>query len=143
MLSLKPSVLLALAIFLTDTELTSQYNNSSCNMSILDSKIKEKYYAQKTSMIPLEYVARLAWDENLGKRLKALRGKMSRRELAEKLRGRGISCSHQGIQQIELGGWETVDLNLILAMCEEFGISVGQLIPLVRVEQPDNFTIST
>lgn len=112
-------------------------------MSTLDSKIEDKYYTQEISMIPLEYVARLAWNEDLGRRLKTLRGKTSRRILAERIKARNVGCSHQGIQQIELGQWETVDLALILIICEEIGASLNQLLPMmVKVQQqPKGFTI--
>lgn len=81
--------------------------------------------------IPLECVARLTWNKELGNKLKLLRGLVPTRELAERLKDRGISCSHKSIQQIELGEWETVSVDLIVAICEEFGGELDKLIPLL------------
>ncbi|MEG4807936.1 helix-turn-helix transcriptional regulator [Microcoleus sp. F8-D3] len=87
-------------------------------------------------MIPLEYVARLLWSQELGERLKGFRGKTSRRELAEKLKTTGQDCSHQNLQKIEDGNAQTVPVELVLAICKVLGISLGQLIPMAHLEYP-------
>lgn len=83
--------------------------------------------------IPSECVARLTWHKKFGDRLKLARGKVSTDELSERLKGRGISCSPQSLQQIELGEWETVDINLVVAICEEFGKNLDTIIPVLTI----------
>jgi excinuclease UvrABC nuclease subunit len=86
------------------------------------------------TFIPLEYVAHLAWNKILGERLELLRGEVSRRELAERLKRRGIiSCSHQKIRQIELGEWKTVHIDFLIAVCEELGHSLDKLTPVLTI----------
>ena len=94
-------------------------------------------------MLPLRYIARLNWDKNLGKSLKTLRGKLSRRQLAENLKAKGVQCSHQYIQNIEDATVETVDLLLILEICKELNISIRQLLPAVYLEMPEKFSEHT
>jgi transcriptional regulator with XRE-family HTH domain len=112
-------------------------------MSILDSKTQTNYHKEGKPMIPLEYVSRLLWSRELGERLKRLRSKVSRRELAEKLKFAGYDCSHQNLQRIEDGDAQTVSVELVLAICEILEASLGQLIPVVRLdfERPQDFTI--
>jgi hypothetical protein len=86
------------------------------------------------NFIPVEYVAHLAWNKILGERLELLRGEVSRRELAERLKRRGIiSCSHQKIRQIELGEWKTVHIDFVVAVCEELGHSLDKLTPVLTI----------
>jgi DNA-binding Xre family transcriptional regulator len=105
-------------------------------MSTTSNKFLSKNYRQGTPMIPLEYVARLQWNQELGEKLKQLRGKTSRRELTEKLKIAGQDCSPQNLQKIEDGDSQTVTTELILAICEILGISLGQIIPMARLEYP-------
>lgn len=105
-------------------------------MSSLSSNIKEKYYEHGTPMIPLQYISTLAWSAEMGERLKSLRGKKSRRSLSEDLKKLGYECSHQNIQRIEDGQAKAVPLDLILIICEVLGISLGELIPLTKIEYP-------
>lgn len=109
-------------------------------MSTTSNEIPSKYYTQGTPMIPLEYVARLSWNKGLGVRLKRLRGKTSRRELAERLKTTGHECSHQNIQKIEDGHALTVPLDLVLAICEILNISLGEVLPIAHLEYPKEFT---
>jgi transcriptional regulator with XRE-family HTH domain len=90
-------------------------------------------------MIPLESVSRLTWNKPLGEKLKYLRGKVSRRELADKLKQSGYECSHQYLQKLELGDAETVSLDLLKRICEILEIPLGQVIPVVKLELPEKF----
>ncbi len=82
------------------------------------------------AMISLEYVSRLKWDKNLGKTLKGFRRqtKTSRRKLSQQLKLAGHDYSHQYLQQLEDGRSETIALSLLLAICLELGISLGQVL---------------
>lgn len=85
-------------------------------------------------MIPLDCVSRVKWNKELGEKIKGLRGKTSRRQFAENLRGKGIECSHQYIQVVEEGRVDSLDIDLLLGFCIELGISVRQIIPAIYVE---------
>ncbi|MEG5173258.1 helix-turn-helix transcriptional regulator [Microcoleus sp. B3-D7] len=109
-------------------------------MSTTGNKILSKYYEKGTPMIPLEYVARISWTEELGARLKRLRGKTSRRALAEKLTAANYDYSHQYLQKIEDGRALTVPLDLVLAICEILEIRLGQILPVANLDYPEEFT---
>jgi len=88
-------------------------------------------------MVDLEYVSRFIWNESLGQRLKSLRGKMSRRSLAEQLKATGRNCSHQFIQKLENGGAESIEPALLIAICQVLGTDLGQVIPTMQLSRPD------
>lgn len=92
-------------------------------------------------MIPLEYVGRLNWNAELGQRLKALRGKTSRRQLALRLKYLGHDCSHQNLQKVEEAKAQTVPLDLILGICKALGASIGDVLPVVQMNFPESLTI--
>lgn len=85
-------------------------------------------------MIPTHYVSSLKWDRELGERLRSLRGKTTRRELAIKVQESGQSCSHQYIQKLEIGNAESVSLDIVQAICDVLEIRLGQLIPTLLVQ---------
>ena len=53
------------------------------------------------TMIDVEYIDRVRWDSELGDRLKNLRGKTSRRKLADRTTELGRRVPQQYIQQLE------------------------------------------
>lgn len=87
-------------------------------------------------MVPLTDVAFFHWDKDKGSRVKRLRGKVSRRELAEKLRAIGCQCSHQYLQKIEDGAAETVAAPIVSAICETLGVGLSEIIPTIAVSSP-------
>lgn len=87
-------------------------------------------------MIPLQYVSQIRWDSDLGERLRYLRGKLSRRELAIKVQEQGQACTHQYIQKMEDGKAGSVSLEIIQAICDVLEVKLGQLIPTLLVQSP-------
>lgn len=79
-------------------------------------------------MIPSHYVSQLKWDIELGGRLKSIRGKLPRRELAIKVQESGQKCSHQYIQKLEMGTADSVSLEIIEAICAALEVKIGRLI---------------
>ena len=82
-------------------------------------------------MIDLSEVARIKWDLEKGQRLKQLRGKVSRRELEERI---NKACSHQYIQKVEEGDVDTIALDLLDTICEALEIPIGQVIRVFSSE---------
>ncbi|WP_414573237.1 helix-turn-helix transcriptional regulator [Nostoc sp. CCY 9925] len=84
-------------------------------------------------LVDLSYISRFAWDEKMGKRLRELRGKMSREELATK-----AGCSRQFIQNLEWGNTsnrpESIDKEDALAICNAIGIPIWQLFPALVLD---------
>jgi transcriptional regulator with XRE-family HTH domain len=87
-------------------------------------------------MIPANYVSALKWDKQLGERLKSLRGRVTRRELALKVQESGQRCSHQYIQKLEIGSAESVSLDIVQAICSALEITLGHLIPTLLAQSP-------
>lgn len=91
--------------------------------------------------IPLERVAAIAWDKALGQRLKTLRGKVARADLSEKLATSGHQCSRQYIQKLETGDALSVSKDLLVAICEQLGGDIGQVVtPTIRLENSKKVT---
>ncbi len=84
-----------------------------------------------TEMVSLDCVSRFNWDKNLGKKIKQLRGKISRRSLSDQLKSAGCSCSPQFIQKLEDGRAASVEPALLVAICKVIGAELGQVIPAI------------
>jgi DNA-binding Xre family transcriptional regulator len=103
-------------------------------MSTYSSFIQVDYYSEGILMVPVQYISHLRWDKELGERLKALRGKIPRRELATRVQEHGQDCSHQYIQKLEMGNAGSVSLEIIQAICDVLEVKLGQLIPTLLVQ---------
>lgn len=123
------------------------------NMSTPDDKLRlSSYFSQaKIAMIPMPYISRLNWSADLGQRLKHLRGGVSRRELAQKVKSLGEECSQQYIHRLEDGQTdskslplpESISLSMLLAICQALEIDLGQIIPMMTVDLPDQKILVT
>ncbi|MBD2770938.1 helix-turn-helix domain-containing protein [Iningainema tapete] len=89
---------------------------------------------QTKLMISLECVDRLHWSHDLGKRLQSLRGKVSMRELAQKVSRNGLTCTYQYIHKLEVGKAEAVSTELILAICNALDVDFKKLFPSVYID---------
>lgn len=85
-------------------------------------------------MIGLEYVDRLKWSAELGKRLEILRGAISMRALADKVNSKGHQCSYQYIHKLEEGKAESVSTEIIIAVCDALGVDFKELYPSFYIE---------
>ena len=103
-------------------------------MSIQNSKFFSNQI-EPTVLIPLKYVSDVRWTQEMGHNLKSLRGKTSRRELSEKLKTIGYSCSHQNIQRIEDGVAKTVPYELIVSISQALDIEISKIVPVIALSQ--------
>ena len=86
-------------------------------------------------MIPLRYIARLHWDKDLGAKLKALRGGVTRRSFAEKIKTNGAGLSHQYLQELEEGKPESISVELLEKVCNALEVSIGEFYPALKIEK--------
>lgn len=93
-------------------------------------------------MLDLKYIDTVRWDKELGQRLQALRGNMSRRKLAEKSEELGNKVSHQYIQQLEQPEvfiqrknalYLTVSIDIIKTLCTALGAEVYDLFDSAKI----------
>lgn len=84
-------------------------------------------------MIDIGYIDKIKWDAELGERLKALRGKTSRRELSNRTKNFGRRVAHQYIQQLEQpefsinrlkGDHLTVSIDVIKVIAAALGVEL-------------------
>lgn len=108
-------------------------------MSTLNDNIEEKH-PQTTLMVPLSCVSRLKWNSELGEKLKSLRGKTSRRELAEKLKEDGHPLSHQSLQKYEEGRADSISPELLNALCDALNIDLDEFLPYIWLSVSKKFT---
>ena len=105
-------------------------------MSTENSNIVMNNYSKEELMVKLCDVAYFRWDADKGARLKQLRGKITRRSLAEKLKNSEHKCSHQYIQTLETGKANSVGRDLMLAVCEAIGADIGEILTTVKISTP-------
>jgi hypothetical protein len=88
------------------------------------------------TMIDVEYIDKVRWDSELGNRLKVLRGKTSRRKLADKTTELGRRVPQQYIQQLEQPSFSinrlksdhlTVSLEIIQVLAEALGVELTDI----------------
>lgn len=88
---------------------------------------------KKAVMVDTSYVSRFVWDEELGKRLRHLRGKTSRGKLAEK-----AGFSMQFIQKLEWANPsnkpESIDRDDAIALCNALEVSLSELYPSLEID---------
>lgn len=105
-------------------------------MSTESSKVNSEYYSSPRKMYDKDQIARFKWDKEKGLSLKRLRGKVSRRELAEKLKTEGHNYSHQYIQKLEDGVSGTIGIDLLDAISEILDIDSELIIPAIQIQLP-------
>lgn len=84
-------------------------------------------------MVDIQHIATLKWTEEQGFKLLSLRGKMSRRELAEKTEELGTGIARQYIQQLEQphmfikrikSDYLTVSIEVVQVLCEALEVDI-------------------
>jgi transcriptional regulator with XRE-family HTH domain len=82
-------------------------------------------------MIDLNLINTVVWQESSAKKLRAMRGKLSRRELVERVRENGYEVSQQYIQLIENPALpkapQNVSFQLLRNICQVLGRDVQEL----------------
>jgi DNA-binding Xre family transcriptional regulator len=84
-------------------------------------------------------VARFYWGRGIGLRLKRTRGKVSRRELAARLKSSCVECSQQYIQKLETGVAKSVDASFLTALCDALDVEISALIPFMPSPEIEAF----
>lgn len=97
----------------------------------MSSNVKLEVAISAIPMIPITHISRLVWDERLGSRLERLRGKMSRRELCERLETAGFDLTVQGLAKFEHGKVDSIDARMIVTILAILGCGLEVLYPTV------------
>lgn len=90
-------------------------------------------------MVPLKWVVMLAWNKDCGNNLRILRGKRSRREIAEILSSQGVDCSQEYIRKLENGEAASVSTKIILTLAKTLDVELIEIMTDLRVEISKNF----
>ncbi len=85
-------------------------------------------------MVPMEWVVMLAWNSECGENLKILRGKKSRREIADALLKVGVECSQEYIRKLENGEAASVSTKIIAAIAKTLDVELIEIMSDLRVE---------
>jgi transcriptional regulator with XRE-family HTH domain len=85
-------------------------------------------------MVPLEWVVMLAWNEECGETLKSIRGKRSRRDIADAVSEQGIECSQEYIRKLENGEAASVSTKIITAIAKTLDVELIEIMSDLRVE---------
>lgn len=84
-------------------------------------------------LIPIDCVAFIAWNPELGKVLQQLRGTQSRRELSEKLTG---ICSEALLKKLEEGKAQSIDAKKLQNILKALNLELDALFLTVRLCYP-------
>jgi DNA-binding Xre family transcriptional regulator len=107
-------------------------------MSTKSNNLEISTHSEDQIMVPLTDVAYFSWDKAKGDRVREIRGKVPRRELAKRISEKGLQCSQQYIQKIEDGNAEAVAAPIVIAICECLDASIAKVItPAMKVNFMD------
>lgn len=87
-------------------------------------------------LIEISEVRFVAWNASKGRLLQTLRGKKSRRQLAEDIRSLGGSCSHQNLNKLEYGQSEMVSIEILESLCLALGVALDKFVALHALRLP-------
>jgi DNA-binding Xre family transcriptional regulator len=94
-------------------------------------------------MIPLEWVVLVAWNKECGQKLRELRGKTSRREIAEGIVKQGVECSQEYVRKLESGDASAVSTSILIALCKTLDADPSAIIPIIDANVPKIFCTPT
>ena len=78
--------------------------------------------------LPVDDINECLWTPQNGKTLKALRGKLTQQQLADKIIELGYGCTERNIRYLETGKSKAVSMRLVLKICEAIGTSPQSLL---------------
>lgn len=81
-------------------------------------------------MFAIDRVVFYKWTPQDGKLLKALRGKVTREQLAEKISQLGGECSAGYIKKLELGKSQSISPDIAIVICQALGINPQNLLEM-------------
>ncbi len=99
-------------------------------------KINLERLEEEKMLIDISEVRFVAWNPNKGKLLWKLRGKKSRRQLAEDVKAIGGDCSHQNLKKLEYGESEMVSMEILQSLCLALGVTLDRFIALYSLRLP-------
>jgi transcriptional regulator with XRE-family HTH domain len=99
-------------------------------------KIKSELLEEEKMLIDITEVRFVAWSVDKGKLLLELRGKKSRRQLAEDIKAVGGDCSHQNLKKLEYGQSEMVSIEILQSLCSALGVALDKFIVLYSLKLP-------
>ena len=86
-----------------------------------------------TRMVPLDLVHSFAWNEERGRRLKALRGSIALADLAKMIDERGVKCGKSNLSKLETGLSQTITQKLLKAICETLDSDFSYFFPTAQI----------
>lgn len=87
----------------------------------------EDFYRIKVVTLDIDAIKAFEWSEELGARFKKIRGNVSRKELAQRVREKEDGCSEQYIQKIEDNRVAGLSRKILETLLEALGAELGQL----------------
>lgn len=88
-------------------------------------------------MFPLESIGSIRWSLEYAKRLRALRGKVARQKIAEKIQASGTKMAPQQLQSAEEGRIKNLPIEHFIALCNVYQVSFSAIIPTIRIALPE------
>jgi transcriptional regulator with XRE-family HTH domain len=98
----------------------------------LDSKLLE----EEKMLVDISEVRFVTWNPDKGELLRQLRGKKSRRQLAEEIKAVNGDCSHQNLKKLEYGHSEMVSIEILESLCLALGVALDKFIALYSLRLP-------
>ena len=88
-------------------------------------------------MFPIETISSIKWTAEYAARLRALRGKTSRREILKQLADSNHRLSAEGMRLLEDGIAATITPELFVALCNIYSVHPSAIVPCVRIGIPE------
>lgn len=99
-------------------------------------KIDLELLGEEKMLIDIDEVRFVAWNAHKGELLSKLRGKKSRRQLAEEIKNLGGDCSHQNLKKLEYAQSEMVSLEILQSLCLALGVPLASFVTLYGLKLP-------
>jgi DNA-binding Xre family transcriptional regulator len=94
-------------------------------------------------MIPLEWAATLVWTTECGENLRDVRGKTAREKVIKFLAEQDIKYTQESLRNLEVGNTQSIDVKILLALCDFYKIPPSDLIPSALIGVSRNFLSTT
>lgn len=105
-------------------------------MSTTVTKIGLDLLEEEKMLIDISEVRFVTWSIDKGQLLLKLRGKKSRRQLAEDIKTAGGDCSHQNLKKLEYGQSEMVSVEILQSLCLALGVALDRFVAVYSLKLP-------
>lgn len=99
-------------------------------------KIDLELLGEEKMLVDIDEVRFVAWNAQKGELLSGLRGKKSRRQLAEEIKSLGGDCSHQNLKKLEYAQSEMVSVEILKSICLALGVPLTNFVTLYGLKLP-------